>query len=46
MQELVFGMIITDLECLHLRLEWRDYHSIITQRTPINPTMQSAPGLF
>ena len=32
MQELVFGMIITDLE--RLRLKWRDYHGIIAQLTP------------
>ena len=29
-----------------LMLKWRDYHGIIAQRTPINPTMQSAGGLI
>ena len=33
-QELVFGKIITDPELWSLRLNWRDYHSIIAQRTP------------
>ena len=27
-------------------LKWWDYHGIIAQRPPINPTMQNAPGLF
>ena len=34
MQELVFGMIITDPEHSRLRLKWWDYHGIIAQRTP------------
>jgi len=34
MQKLVFGIIITDLKHWHLRLKWRDYHSIIAQWTP------------
>ena len=36
MQKLVFGMIITDPEHWRLRLKWREYHSIIAQRTPYN----------
>ena len=44
--EKVFGMIITDPEHWLLRLKWRDYHGIIAQQPPINPTMQSMPGLF
>ena len=31
MQELFFGMIITDPEHWRLRLKWQDYHSIIVQ---------------
>jgi len=33
MQELVFGMIITNPEHWRLRLKWQDYHGIIAQRT-------------
>ena len=40
-------MIITDPEHRRLRLKWRDYHGIISlSGPPINPTMQSAAGLF
>ena len=46
MQRLVFDMIITDPEHGRLRLKWLDYHGIIAQLTPINPTVQSAVGLF